>query len=175
MTDENNISKLGDKLGDSNVRQTRRSLKFTDYAIDRYNADFINAKGKTQKQVRISFDVSKNTALKGLRLVHYRNSKKKYFNLQYWFNGRPNNVSIGEFRLGIFGVKEVEEKVFNLVKQFTNDKGHWTSDPRLAILEKEHRITKALIQKSQQLTIRDVILRIAKDGFPKTKRQGYSP
>ena len=172
MTDENNISKLGDKLGDSNVRQTRRSLKFTDYAIDRYNADFINAKGKTQKQVRISFDVSKNTALKGLRLVHYRNSKKKYFNLQYWFNGRPNNVSIGEFRLGIFGVKEVEEKVFNLVKQFTNDKGHWTSDPRLAILEKEHRITKALIQKSQQLTIRDVILRIAKDGFPKTKRQG---
>ena len=59
MTDENNISKLGDKLGDSNVRQTRRSLKFTDYAIDRYNADFINAKGKTQKQVRISFDVSK--------------------------------------------------------------------------------------------------------------------
>ena len=40
-------------------------------------------------------------------------------------------------------MKEVEEKVFNLVKQFTNDKGHWTSDPRLAILEKEHRITKA--------------------------------
>ena len=40
-----------------------------------------------------------------------------------------------EFRLGIFGV-EVEEKVFNLVKQFTNDKGHWTSDPRLAIHRK---------------------------------------
>ena len=55
MTDENNISKLGDKLGDSNVRQTRRSLKFTDYAIDRYNADFINAKGKTQKHIKNIF------------------------------------------------------------------------------------------------------------------------
>ena len=173
MSEEIDKSKLDSTLGDSSVGRTWRLLKFTDYAIERFRADFINKKtGKYRKQVRTPFDVSRNTALKGLKLVHYRKSKKKYFIIQYWFNDKSLSLSLGEFRPGVFGVKEVEAKVFDLVKEHTNDKGHWVKNPKQTIQDKEVKITKAEIEKSQQLTIRDVIERIAKDGFPKTKRQG---
>ena len=173
MTEEIDKSKLDSKLEDSQLGQTRRLLKFTDYAIERYHGNFISPKtGKERKEVRVSFDVSRNTILKGLKLVQYRKSKKKYFTLQFWLNSRPDYLSIGEFRLGVFGVKEAEAKVFDIVKEHTNDKGHWVKSPKQTIQDKEVKITKAEIEKSQQLTIRDVIERIAKDGFPKTKRQG---
>ena len=52
MTDKIKQSKLDSTLEDSPIAQTRgqsKKLKFTDYAIERYTADFINSKGKTKK------------------------------------------------------------------------------------------------------------------------------
>ena len=116
MTDKIKQSKLDSTLGDELIRQSRRLLKFTDYAIERFNGNFINAKGKTQKQIRIAFDVSKNTALKGLKLFQYRRSKRKYFTINYWFNNKSKNISLGEFRPGVFGVKELENKAYEIGK-----------------------------------------------------------
>ena len=54
MTEEIDKSKLDSKLDDSKSRQTGRQtkkLKFTDYAIERYMADFICKKtGKIKKR-----------------------------------------------------------------------------------------------------------------------------
>tara|TARA_B100000780_G_C20831587_1_gene330431 strand:- start:132 stop:518 length:387 start_codon:yes stop_codon:yes gene_type:complete len=117
MTEEIKQSKLQSKLEDRPIAQTRgqlKKLKFTDYAIERYTADFINSKGKNRKQSVIPFDVSKNTSLKGLKLTQYQKTKKKVFTMQFWFNGKASYIYLGEFRPGIFGVKEVEGKGLKL-------------------------------------------------------------
>ncbi len=176
MSEEIKQSKLDSKLDDSKSRQTGRQtkkLKFTDYAIERYMADFICKKtGKIKKEVKIAFDVGKGTALKGLKLIQYYKTKSKYFLLQFWLDGKSDYVRLGQFRQGVFGAKECQNKVYELVETHTNDEGFWFKHPRLTLHDKKTKITKAEIEKSQQLTIRRVIERIAMDGFPKAKRQG---
>jgi len=175
MTEEIKQSKLQSKLEDRPIAQTRRQLKklkFTDYAIERYTADFINSKGKNRKQTVIPFDVSKNTSLKGLKLTQYQKTKKKVFTMQFWFNGKADYIYLGEFRPGIFGVKEVEAKVFEIVKTHTNDNGHWIKNPKQTIHDSKTKISKANIVESQKLTIREVIERICIEGFPKAKKIG---
>ena len=173
MTHEIKQSKLGTELGDSETGQTRRLLKFTDFAIERFTADFINKKtGKTRKQVRTPFDISRNTVLKGLKLVSYKQSKKKFFSLQYWFSGAADNLSLGEFRPGVFGVSQCEDKVYEIVKSHTDDKGHWVKDPKTTLNDERTKITAAVIEQSQKLTINQVIERICKEGFPKAKKIG---
>jgi len=56
-------------------RQEDRTVKFTDYAIDKYqyNFDTINT-----KSVGIKLE---NSGLKGLKLTQYKTSKKKIFNI----------------------------------------------------------------------------------------------
>ena len=175
MTDKIKQSKLDSTLEDSPIAQTRgqsKKLKFTDYAIERYTADFINSKGKNKKQTVIPFDISKNTSLKGLKLAQYQKTKKKVFVLQFWINGKSESVYLGEFRPGIFGVSECESKVFEIVKEHTNDKGHWIKNPKQTILDSKTKISKANIIESQKLSIREVIERICIEGFPKAKKVG---
>ena len=101
-------------------------LKFTDYAIDKFVSSF----GVPPKaRVVTPFDVSKHSALKGLKLVQYFKGKKKYFFLKYWFNGQYLPLTIGQFIPGIFGVKQCQDKLHDLVKAHCNDKGHWIKDP----------------------------------------------
>ena len=119
MSEEIKQSKLDSKLDDSKSRQTGRQtkkLKFTDYAIERYMADFICKKtGKIKKEVKIAFDVGKGTALKGLKLIQYYKTKSKYFLLQFWLDGKSDYVRLGQFRQGVFGAKECQNKVYELV------------------------------------------------------------
>ena len=54
MTDKIKQSKLGTRLQVKEIGQTRSQIKFTDYAIERYTADFINPKtGKSRKDVML--------------------------------------------------------------------------------------------------------------------------
>ena len=56
-------SKLDDRLED-------RSVKYTDYAINKYQANFDNVKGKS---IGIKLE---NSGLKGLKLYQYKKSNK---------------------------------------------------------------------------------------------------
>ena len=172
MSEEIDKSKLGTELVRDQKGKTCTKIKFTDYAVERFQGDFIGPNGKFRERIRVPFDISRNTALKGLKLCQFYKSKKKFFNLNYWFGGKSKFIVIGEFRKGVFGVNECEDSVYKIVKEHTDDNGKWCKDPKQTIHDSKVKITKAEIQKSQQLTIRDVIERIAKDGFPKTKRQG---
>jgi len=64
MSDLITDDKLGSKLGHSEITKTRTfkkfRLKFTDFAIKNFTADFINDKGKTLKRVYVPFDHTKN-------------------------------------------------------------------------------------------------------------------
>ena len=141
-------------------------LKFTDYAIDKFVSSF----GVPPKaRVVTPFDVSKHSALKGLNLVQYFKGKKKYFVLRYWFNGSRLPLTIGQFIPDIFGVKQCQDKLHDLVKAHCNDKGHWVKDPKQTIRDQETKIVKAVIVESQKLTINQVIERYVAAGFPRKK------
>ena len=157
-----------DKNSASQTTRPRFKIKFTDYAIENFTSSFI-VKDKVKERAITPFDVSKNTALKGLKLCQYRKGQKKYFVLFYWFNKNSWPITIGEFRLGIFGTKQCEEKVYEIVKDHTNDKGIWIRDPKQTIKDKETKIVKAIIVESQKLTINQVIERYVGAGFPRKK------
>ena len=175
MTEKNTHDKLVTKLGSDEIAKTRIKfkLKFTDFAIKNYTANFINEKGKTLKRVTCPFDTgSGKSFLKGLKLAQYFKTKNKFFMLRYWFNSKSDDVSLGQFEEGIFGVKECQEKLFDLVKDHTNSKGLWIKDPKLTLNAANDQEKRANVEESLKLSIREVIERLCKANFPRSKREG---
>jgi len=105
-------SKLDDRLDD-------RAVKFTDYAIEKYQFNFDNVKAKS---IGVKL---KNSGLKGLKLVQYKTSGKKYFHQVFWFNGKADYWSVGEFNKDKFGIKECTTKVVGIMADHTDDNGIW--------------------------------------------------
>ena len=113
-----------------------RSVKFTDYAINKYQANFDNVKGKS---VGIKLE---NSGLKGLKLIQYKKTGKKYFHQNFWFDGNTNSWTVGEFRLDIFGIKECQTKVVEIMKTHTDDNGLWIKSPRLQLNSRNKGLPK---------------------------------
>ena len=152
-------SKLDDRLED-------RIVKFTDYAIDKYQFNFDNFKGKSVGVKLI------DCGIKGLKLFQYKATKKKYFQQQFWFDGKPNYWSVGEFIKGKFGIKESRTKVVAIMKTHTDDNGLWIKSPKITAKQQKQRISKAELENRQMITITTAIERYCKAGFPKMKREG---
>ena len=179
MSDKQNGSKLDTELAHSEITETctpKFKLKFTDYAVDKFQANFIytdkNGETKTRPRAYVPFDVSRHTVLKGLRLFQNQKTKSKTFVLQYWFNGKSLPLTIGKFKLGIFGCRDCEDKVFEIVRAHTNDKGRWIRDPKQTIRDQERRIESSIVEDSYKLTVNEVIERLCKANFPRAKREG---
>ena len=148
----------------------RFKLKFTDFAIEKYTSSFKDPRtNKNRYRVYTPFDVSKNTGLKGLKLCQYYEKRTKTIVLNYWHNKKSKNTTIGEFRPRVFGVKQAQDKVNELIKNHTNDKGIWIKDPAQTLIEKETRIAQKIIVESEKFTINQVIERYVKAGFPRKK------
>lgn len=150
----------------------KKKIKFTDYATERFQGDFIGTDGKIKPRVRISYDVPRSSVLKGICLCQYYKSKKKVFLLRYRKNNNTLFLTVGNFIPGVFGVKECESKIHEIVRSHTDDNRKWVKDPKQTIHDSETKITKANIVESQKLTIREVIERICIEGFPKAKKIG---
>ena len=107
MSDLITDDKLGNNLGSDEITKTRIrrfKLKFTDFAIKNFTANFINDQGKTLRLVRVPFDTGAGRSyLKGLKLVQYQRSKKKYFMLRYWHNSKSDDITLGQFEEDKFG------------------------------------------------------------------------
>ena len=179
MKENNTDNKLGTELLQSEIAPTitkKFKLKFTDYAVEKFTANFIytdkNGNTKTKDRSYVPFDVSRHTILKGLKLVQYQKSKKKYFIMQIWFNSKPKLVTIGEFQPGVFTCRECENKVFEIARAHQDNKGIWIKDPLTTIHNEKTKIVKADIEESHKLTINEVIIRLCKANFPKAKREG---
>ena len=181
MKDNKTDSKLGTQLGHDEISNSRTQknsasqkarprfkIKFTDYAVDKFVASFF-ADGKLRARKYTPFDVSRHTILKGLKLVQFQKTKKKYFILRYWLNGKSKDLTIGEFVLDKFGVKQCEDKIYEIAREHQNEKGIWVKDPQLTIRDQETKIVKAVIVESQKLTINQVIERYVGAGFPRKK------
>ena len=173
MGEQNTDSKLNTKptLENSVKTDTQRKLLFTDYSIQRFQPNYINEKGKTQDRKITSFGIKQGT-LKGLKLACYRKTKTKYFFLKYWFNNKYLPLTIGEFIPDKFGTKECQEKMAELVKKHTNDKGLWIKDPKKTLKDQDNKVYEAESIKLQKKSIREVIEDIFKNDFPSIAHSG---
>ena len=71
------MGKLDDQLEDK-----KGSIKFTNYAIDNFQYDFTDTKGKSGAVTL------ENSGVKGLKLAQYKKSKRKYFIQQFLLDGK---------------------------------------------------------------------------------------
>jgi len=152
-------SKLDDRLDD-------RTVKFTDYAIDKYQYDFSNSKAKS---VPIKLN---DCGIKGLKLTQYKTSRKKYFHQKFWFDGKSDYWSVGEFIKGKFGVKDCQTKVIQIMKTHTDDNGLWIKSPKITAKQQKIRVTQAELENRKMKTVGECIELLCKGGFPKIRREG---
>ena len=119
-------------------------VEFSNSKMEKFKATFGTSKAR---YLVFSFDVTKGSHLKGLALKISKATKLKYFVLRYWYNKKLRRLVLGIFKSG-YGIKEVNDKLYQLVKDHTNDKGIWITDPLIA----EKEIVK-LIDSKKKLVI----------------------
>jgi len=145
-------------------------LKFNNRAIHNHKSNFISKNGQKKPRVYTSFGFDKTTQFKGLNLCEYVKGEK-HFVIIFYMKGqrtKPRTFSLGRFdnNLNIitgetkFGVKQCQERMFNVVKEHTDEYGHWIKDPNLTV---------AYTQVNQSITIRDLIKEYCKAGFEKMR------
>ncbi len=154
-------SKTESKL-DTGLEPT--SPKFTDYSINKFKPNY-NGKKKVSGKII-------DSGIKGLKLNCIKSTGNKYFIQQFWFNGKADLWTVGEFRLGIFGIKECRTKAVEIMKTHTDDNGMWIKNPKITAKYRRERIKKAELQKRQMLTIRQCIERLCEANFPKARTDG---
>ena len=82
----------------------KETLQFSNPAIEKYLPTFGNLRHKS-----IPFRVPLKSHLKGLTLRMSKATKKKYFVLRYWFQGKNLPYTLGTYGPS-FGVKQVSCK-----------------------------------------------------------------
>jgi len=158
-------------------------LRFTDKQIDRLNVpeqefSYIDRKGesKFKDRLRIPFDITKQSVLKGLNLVVFKPGKRKLntkiFELTYWYNGKSYKLTLGKFVLGIFGCKELEEYLTPIVEAHTSKKRHWIKNPITTQQESERVIKKEDIKAIDRRTVNQVIESLMNENLPKISSEG---
>ena len=139
----------------------KKTLQFSNSAIDKYLPAFGNLRYKA-----IPFKVPLKSHLKGLTLSMSKATKKKYFVLRYWFQSKYHPYTLGLYKPG-FGVKEVSNKLFDIVEEHTNDNSLWLKDPKITKKDEETKITKSQFSNSQRKTVRETIELLCIAGFPR--------
>ncbi|MDA7752948.1 hypothetical protein PQZ72_01945 [Candidatus Pelagibacter sp.] len=153
-----------DKHGDKH--EDKLSIKFTDYAINKHETNFDNIKGKSAG-VKLE-----NCGIKGLKIIQYKKTKRKYFCQNFWFEGKTDVWTAGQFIKDKFGIKECRTKVVAIMKTHTDDNGLWIKSPKITAKQQKQRISKAEVENRQMITITTAIERFYKAGCPKMKREG---
>ena len=174
MDDKNNDSKLATTLvhgqkPKTSTREKTQIIKFTDYAISRATLNQYDKNGNKKYRRFAKFD-----GIKGLYLQEFENQKTgkttRYFTMKIWFNNAAVAITLGQVEPG-YGVTEARNDYNELFKTHRHN-GIWVKDPRQTRKDKHTKVTESEIIKSQQLTIREVIIRFCKAGYPLAKRQG---
>ena len=143
---------------------TRLEPTFTDYSINKYKPNY---NGKKKVYVKIY-----DSGIKGLFLNCIKKTGRKYFIQQFWFNGKSDYWTVGEFRPHIFEVKDCKTKVVKLMDDHTNDNNLWIKNPKTTMRHRNERIKKAEILNRQMKTINECIEELCKANFPKIRKEG---
>ncbi|MDA0712488.1 MAG: hypothetical protein O2897_00670 [bacterium] len=144
-------------------------IEFNNRSIRNHKSNFTSAKGKPLDRVDTPFNLQ-SVLYKGLRLREYRGGSKHFIVIFYLKGQRtkPRVYTVGTFDDNrdiitgetIFGVKQCTDRLFKLVKEHCDERGHWIKDPNLTI-------SFSLVNKS--ITVRDLIIEYAKSGFERMR------
>ena len=163
--------KQSKNLGHNNPPEDIKSIEFTNTAIEKLKIDDLDF--RNGRYLSIPFIVPKGSHLKGLYLRVSITTKSKEFFLRYWLKGLNHKHSLGVYRpyrnpndLG-FTCIQVNKKQYDLWNEHTNDKGLYTTSPKIAAKIKETKITNHQIEVLDSPTLRYVIELICEAGFPK--------
>ena len=137
------------------------TIYFTDKAISdvkhsklEFSYKNKNGQNKTRSRIDIPFKNLKQTRCKGLKLRVFRGSKKSpggiYFVLHYWFKSKIKRTTLGEYIPGVFGKKEVEDKLYKITETHLSDKGLWVKDPAITERDKTRVITDTQFTDSKK-------------------------
>ena len=159
------------------------TIYFTDKAISEIKHSKLeftyktkNGQNKTRSRIDIPFKNLKQTRCKGLKLTVFRGSKKSpggiYFVLHYWFKSKIKRTTLGEYIPGVFGKKEVEDKLYKITETHLSDRGLWIKDPSITERDRTRVITDTQFTESKKKTINEIIVACCKADFPKGKRAG---
>ena len=146
-------------------RKTITKVELNDRAIEKLKvADFVfmyiakDGSTKTRDRITLPLKTDKKTSLKGLKLTIHRATGSKIFMVNYKFQGKSKFLVLGKFSLGIFGIKQVEELLFPIVKDHTNESGHWIKDPAITERDKTRVITDTQFTESKKKILNEIII-----------------
>tara|TARA_R100001594_G_scaffold43871_2_gene76031 strand:+ start:706 stop:2418 length:1713 start_codon:yes stop_codon:yes gene_type:complete len=177
--------KLYSQLDQVEIKQTITPIRFRDDTINKIKKQNINF-GK-RSYVFIPFIVSKDSHQKGLKLKVYKGSlgdreTKRYFYLQYWYNGKARMYKVGNYSQS-FGVQECNEALIELHKTHTDAKtGYWVKDPNETRSLAKRIVEKPDTSKPKGFTINETIEAYCgaeipgeqiERGFSKDRKDGY--
>ena len=169
---------LEHRLDQVEIKQTRtptQPIRFKDEVINKVRKENY-VFGKMPNKF-IPFIVSKDSHQKGLKLRIYKGAPgqkdtKKVFYLQFWFGGKADKHSIGQYNQR-FGVRECDEYLINLVKTHTDSKTRfWIKDPNETKRDEKRLIEKPDTTLTAGKSINEVIEDYCKGGFEKDNRVG---
>ena len=160
-------------------RKPINKVELNDRSIEKLKvADFVfmyvakDGSTKTRDRITIPLKTDKKTSLKGLKLTIHRATGSKIFMVNYKFQSKSKYLVLGKFSLGIFGIKQVEELLFPIVKAHTNESGHWIKDPAITERDKTRVITDTQFTESKKKILNEIIIACCKANLPKGKRAG---
>jgi integrase len=174
-------AKTRNTLETGEINQTRNKrtiIPFRDSAIDKItktNTDFNLKRFKEFK-----FDVSKGSSLKGLLLRFSKDTARKDFVLNYWFNNKADFINLGTYPQ--IRCKEIEKKCLELAETHQDDRGLWIKNPKQTRIDEKRIVEKPDTTKPKGYTINEVIEAYCgaalpgeqtERGFSKDRKEGY--
>jgi len=140
----------------------KKKIEYNNRAIRNHHSNFTGKNGEPKEGVYTPFHIFKTTQYKGLNLCEYKKGEK-HFVVLFRIKGqrdKPRAFTVGRFNDNlnvitgetIFGIKQNSERLFKVVKEHCDEKGHWTKDSNLTVT-----FTKV----NQSITIKDLIVEYA--------------
>ena len=141
-------------------RVTQELLLFQDKAIHKLRKKEGNRKDFKFKDIKVSY-------LSGLVLRYSPLTQKKLFYLRYKYKNKAHWLKVNEFIYGLYGTLEVSAELLKLYqKYYDTKKRRWKHNPR------EQLITQRELDQSLELSVREIIQRIAQAQFPRKGKIG---
>ena len=150
--------KVDNKIVQSDIGVTYRTIEFADKAIDKLKII------STKKNIDVRFK-SLPSYLRGLHLKYSPITQLKKFYLRYKYKGKAIPLPLGEFIPGHYEVIQVSKEVLSLHEKYYVN-GKWKHNP------KEQLITQRELELSQELSVRETIQRIVQAQFPRKGKIG---
>ena len=154
-------------------------IKFDNKTIDKIKVEdldftFVDKSGqvKFRRRIILPFNIPKKSILKGLKLCIQKDTGSKLFWLSFWFESKNIYYPVGKFVPGVFGTKEVEDKLLPIVRSHTNDRGHWIKNPNITERESERVIKKEDIKSVDRRSVNNVIESLMLENMPKIASEG---